>query len=867
MKKTKSFSGVLRASMHTLSFANSPSVWQNGLPLGNGQFGGLFYEPDDTAFEYAFTRLDLWKRHLVGPDRLPLDKVLAILQKEGPEALRKELDKEFFDTERPNFKPGGRLSLEVDNWVALTQTHTLFDRRMSLDLARGEVHGSYELASKAETWTALIDPESDVTAIHVEDSFVHELCKFNYRQRLELYRMPDPESEILRSGTTEDGILFIEFGFKEELRALAAVCIDGRPFKVAKGLENGRVAIDIDKNYQSNPLEALKSSLTGDGIKKNTGTRFEYCIYHTLIVDIDGSKGDLLEVAKKRLCGAKAEGFASIQKRNRAWWRNFWNRSGITMENAAMEGLWYNNVYQLAAISRGKVMPGLFGLWNADASAPWSGDYHGDINNSMWSWPLFPLNHPELHECLFSTLESWFGTLRRQTKKVFGVDELRFPQACGPTGEEMSRGFYRMMRCSTGFYADNYIKWALYEPDMKRLRNTILPILESCARYYFLYCKDNGKGTITVGPSWAPEQGVFPAWDTGNDLALFKELFVAVVDFNKRLGQWSDTAAKAEAILAHFPEYPQKDGEFIISGSEEGRTMLCHPSYLACLVPAEEVDADSPLAKVARKTVREHLDHTMRKGLAGKIGVGCDLSAGWLLTSAIKLRDAEYAETLLRDLLISDFVKSNGMFAYIGGRVLHTLAEKRHAYKVQGTQGHSLLGQSANRHGRDKTMSMVQQGGAYLYAVMECMLQSQKNEIKIFPVPLKCFGDHLSFHNLAAEGGLTVSAAKDKKGVKWLEITCGNEPWSGKVRLFGGNLPQSLAHYRHVEGRKSSVSCEEPLVDGQVTVSLKPGEKLAWRRKGVESSSVDAPEHTPGVRSYGKNCPIGYGDDVSYSER
>ena len=228
MKKTKSFSGVLRASMHTLSFANSPSVWQNGLPLGNGQFGGLFYEPDDTAFEYAFTRLDLWKRHLVGPDRLPLDKVLAILQKEGPEALRKELDKEFFDTERPNFKPGGRLSLEVDNWVALTQTHTLFDRRMSLDLARGEVHGSYELASKAETWTALIDPESDVTAIHVEDSFVHELCKFNYRQRLELYRMPDPESEILRSGTTEDGILFIEFGFKEELRALAAVCIDGR---------------------------------------------------------------------------------------------------------------------------------------------------------------------------------------------------------------------------------------------------------------------------------------------------------------------------------------------------------------------------------------------------------------------------------------------------------------------------------------------------------------------------------------------------------------------------------------------------------------------------------------------------------------
>ena len=860
--KKKEFSGVSRAAMHTLSFANSPSVWQNGLPLGNGQFGGLLYAPGDTSFEFAFTRLDLWKRHLVGPDRLPLNKVLELLEKEGPTALRKELDKEFFDTERPNFKPGGRLSVGIDTWMALSQTHTLFDRRMSLDLAHGEVNGSYEIAAKAEEWTALIDPESDVTAIHVQDTFVHELCKFNYVQRMELYRMPDPESEILRSGVTEDGILFIEFGFKEELRALTAVCIDGRPYKTVQGLEKGHVAIDIDKNYQSDPLEALKSSLTGDGIKKNTGTRFEYSIFHTLIVDIDGSKGDLLALAKKRLNAAKTEGFTAIQERNRTWWSAFWNRSGLTMENAAMEGLWYNNVYQLAATSRGKVMPGLFGLWNADASAPWSGDYHGDINNSMWSWPLFPLNHPELHDSLFATLESWFGTIRRQTKKVFGVDELRFPQACGPTGEEMSRGFYRTMRCSTGFYADNYIKWALYEPDKERLRDKILPILESCARYYFLYCKDNGKGTITVGPSWAPEQGVFPAWDTGNDLALFKELFQAVVDFNKRLGQWSETAAKAEAILAHFPDYPQKDGEFIISGSEEGRTMLCHPSYLACLVPAGEVDADSPLAAVARKTVREHLDHTMRKGLAGKIGVGCDLSAGWLLTSAIKLRDVDYAEKLLRDLLISDFVKSNGMFAYIGGRVLRGVGAKRRAYNVQGTQGHSLLGQSATRHGREKTMSMVQQGGAYVYAIMECMLQSQKNEIKIFPVPLPCFGDRLSFHNLAAEGGLTVSAAKDKNGIKWVEIVCGKEPWSGKVRLFGDNLPTTLLHL----GCDESVgNHEEPLVDGRATVSLKPGEKLIWKR--IDFASLDAPTHRPGVRSYGKSCPIGYGDDVSYSEQ
>jgi hypothetical protein len=159
-------------------------------------------------------------------------------------------------------------------------------------------------------------------------------------------------------------------------------------------------------------------------------------------------------------------------------------------------------------------------------------------------------------------------------------------------------------------------------------------------------------------------------------------------------------------------------------------------------------------------------------------------------------------------------------------------------------------------------MSMVQQGGAYVYAIMECMLQSQKNEIKIFPVPLPCFGDRLSFHNLAAEGGLTVSAAKDKNGIKWVEIVCGKEPWSGKVRLFGDNLPTTLLHL----GCDESVgNHEEPLVDGRATVSLKPGEKLIWKR--IDFASLDAPTHRPGVRSYGKSCPIGYGDDVSYSEQ
>ncbi|MBO4512641.1 MAG: hypothetical protein J5746_07720 [Victivallales bacterium] len=854
MQKKNTFDGVKRAASHTLYMHTSPTQWANGLAIGNGQYGGLLFEPQDTVLEYAFTRLDLWKRHLVGPKRLPLSKFKQLMKK-STDALLEEINKEFHDTERPGFKPGGRLRINLEAW-GLSHAVTLFDKRMEMDIAKGEVRGSYELASKASKWTALTSPDDDITAIHVEDTYLHYLCRFPYRQRVELYRLEDPEARILENGVTEDGIAYIIFDFNEELKAIAAFTVDGRPFKVAKNCEPGHAAVDVSLNYEYSALDMLQSSMEAgkDAYNNTPPPKLKYDVFHTLIVDVEGTKGDLLHLAREKLLAAKKEGFSSIQKRNQNWWRAFWKKSGIALENPALEGLWYSNLYQMACTSRGDVAPGLFGLWNAEAAAPWSGDYHGNINFAMYAWPLFAINHPELHQCVFKTLESWFPNMRKETKEAFGVDELRFPQATGPEGREMSRGHYRTMRCSTGFYADHFIKWHQYDPDPERLRNEILPILESAARYYFLYCDVGENGRLWIGPSWAPEQGVFPAWNTGNDLALFKELFQAVVDFNKELGQMSPTAKKAQKMLDLFPDYPAKDGEFIASASEKGRTLLCHPSYLANVMPAEDIDADSPIANVALKTMREHLDHTFRKSFQGKVGVACDLTGGWLFDIAVKMRDAEYAETMLHTVLIRDFIKSNGMFSAGPGGVFKSIAEKRRKYNVPQAQPHALLGQMNTVQGRAEAMSMIQNAGALLFGVMEAMLQSHGRQLKLFPVPLPSLGGKCSFHNLAAVGGLEVSAAKDKKGIRWFKIKCGKYAWNGTVRFFD----QSTA--------KAFGKTLPKIGENTYSLSLKPGEVFQWRRPGATPDEAAVPVHAKGVRSYGKDCPITYGEKKAYYE-
>ncbi len=841
--KNSRFNGFSRAASHTLYMNTSPSQWANGLALGNGQYGGLFFQPENTVLEYAFTRLDLWKRHLKGPGRLPLKKFYELLN-QSVDKLQEELNKEFLDTERPSFKPGGRLKIGLEEW-GLPHAPTLFDKRMKMDIAHGEVSGSYELSSKAMEWTALASPDDDITAIHLQDTFNHYLCRFPYRQRIELYRLDDPQARILRSGVTDDGIAFIEFDFNEELKALTAFTVDGIDFRPAICSEPGRVAIEVFLNYEYSPLAILQTSIDaeGDSFGNTPPPKLKYDLFHTLIVDTDGTRGDLLAIARKKLYAARQDGFAALQKRNRAWWKAFWNRSGIAIANPALEGLWYCNLYQLASTSRGDVAPGLFGLWNAEATAPWNGDYHGNINFAMYAWPLFAINHPELYHGVFKTLKSWFPAMREETKKIFGVDELRFPQATGPEGKEMSRGHYRTMRCSTGFYADHFIKLHQYDPDPERLRTEILPILESCARYYFIYCHQGNNGKLAIGPSWAPEQGVFPAWNTGNDLALFKALFEAVVNFNRELGEWSPTAAKAQKMLDAFPDYPQMDGEFIASASETGRTLLCHPSYLANVVPAEDIDADSPLAGVAIKTMREHLDHTFRKSFNGKIGVACDLTGSWLFHVGVKLRDVSFAESMLHDILLQDYVKSNGMFCYIGGGVFQSIAEKRRKYDVPGAQGHALLGQTGTVAGRAATMSMIQNGSALLYGVMEAMLQSHKNQLKFFPVDLPSLGNKKSFHNLAAVGGLNVSAAKDARGMRWFKISCGKYPWKGSIRFFC-----------KADGIKL-----EAIAENTYSLELKPGEVFSWKRGKQNLDEPAVPRHKPGVRSYSKDCPVTYG--------
>ena len=74
----------------------------------------------------------------------------------------------------------------------------LFDRRQELDLEKGEVTGSYELAGKAMERITVAAQDMDVIATRLGDTFLHPAQINTYlphTQRVELYRLYDPDAQ------------------------------------------------------------------------------------------------------------------------------------------------------------------------------------------------------------------------------------------------------------------------------------------------------------------------------------------------------------------------------------------------------------------------------------------------------------------------------------------------------------------------------------------------------------------------------------------------------------------------------------------------------------------------------------------------
>jgi hypothetical protein len=406
----------------------------------------------------------------------------------------------------------------------------------------------------------------------------------------------------------------------------------------------------------------------------------------------------------------------------------------------------------------------------------------------MAHWFLYSSNHLELGEPFFETFSRMLPAAKRQTKEIYGIDGAKYPIATDPNGVEMTRHWYRMMICSSAYYAIVFLWHYRYTQEREFLSRVTFPILEESSKFYLALTEKGPGGKWRIGPSQAPEQGPLPAYNVNNDLALIRPVWEGYVEACLLLGRQSETSRRVSECLAEYPEYPQRNGRFLDSLTAPEDLLMAHTGLFSMVYPGGDVDADHPLAGVAARTVDTQYERAQRKSFTGRRTMS-DVQA-WVtqaLASA-RLRRAAEADTYLVQDGLSEYLKPNGMITIISNGIFRTPEAKRAAYEYTAGKGqaeHVLVACANTRHGRDRQFQFLEGVSGLLCIVNEMLLQSHKGVIRIFPAVPERIAD-CAFVDLRAEGAFLVSARSVGGKTRSVEITSlAGTPCT--VRLFRYN--------------------------------------------------------------------------------
>lgn len=330
-------------------------------------------------------------------------------------------------------------------------------------------------------------------------------------------------------------------------------------------------------------------------------------------------------------------------------------------EDPALLALYFQfGRYLLASCSRPGDMPSnLQGLWNEHLAAPWSADYHININIQMNYWHAESANLAECHEPLFDFAERLAEIGRVSAKKLYEMkgfvahhtsDAWAFTEPIGDT-------VWGMWPHGGGWLTRHFWEHYAHSGDEAFLRERAWPMLRGAAEFYVDYLvEDPATHRLVSGPSSSPENTFITAdgqhanIGMGNsmDQEIVWDVFTNLLDAATVLGNDKDPLVarvkQARAQLA-WPEIGA-DGRLMewarpFGEAEPGHR---HISHLFGLHPGAQFTRDitPQLLDAARKT----LDFRLANG-GGHTG----WSRAWLINFFARLGDGKAVDDNLRALL------------------------------------------------------------------------------------------------------------------------------------------------------------------------------------------------------------------------
>lgn len=721
---------------YKLRFGKTITQWDEAIPLGNGDLGCLIWGKA-TSLRFSIDKAGIWdcSNSPEKQEGFNYANLKSLVQRRKQRKINKIFD-ECYSNTTPTKLPTGRLiiNLGVEDKVV-----------SQLDILNAEAQISV----------------GDITI----KSFIHSTDDYGLISinRDVVCRLEAPQ-----------------FGIKGKTRIK----------RFSKGISQSLLNLRYDVvKYDSVIKDSVQYDYfiqpTNDGefgiflAKKSIdgGTLITYTVESTT----EGK--NILDSAFNTLNRAITTEYNKAFESHQQWWKKYFEKSSITIEDKYLQNCWYLNNYYLASCSRkGKLPMPLQGVWTADNGnlPPWKGDYHHDLNTQMSYTSYLKANHLDEGESYIDYLISLTQRGEQFAREFYGVDGLCLPSVMDVKGYALGGwAQYSLSPTNQLWLALIIARHYHFTGNIEFLKNKVYPYFSKVGKFIISLLQEvNGYYRLPLSSSPEINDNRLNAWLTPNsnyDLALIRAFMTEAANLCELMGdtaekaEWEKRFAKTESLAVN------ENGVLKISKDMDLTVSHRHLSHCMAIYPLRTM-----LYKGDNKRIIDNTINDIEK-LGKKYWVGYTL--GWLANMYTIQKQGDKAYALIKEFF-ECFCTDNGF--HVNGD-----------YKDKTDCGM-------------KYRYFTLEGNFLATDVINNMLfYSERDGLYLFPAVPKEWKD-ASFNNLRGFGGILVSAVMKNGMIFKLTIKAENDV-----------MIKILNEYNSSNAPKTNIQ-------------LKSGESYIWQANEVE---------------------------------
>ncbi len=341
-------------------------------------------------------------------------------------------------------------------------------------------------------------------------------------------------------------------------------------------------------------------------------------------------QNDFSKASIEKVLKALKLGFDKALETHLNWWKNYWDKSALSLPDKLIEKNWNLNAYLLASCSKkGKLPMPLQGVWTADNGClpPWKGDYHHDLNTQMSYTSYLKANRLEQGECFIDFLLDKAQAGRSFAKEFYGVDGLCLPSVMDVEGNALGGWCQYAMSPTNQLWLCSIMARHFYYTQDKDYLIKIYPYCLEVGEFILNMLKEVG-GKYKLELSTSPEihDNSLSAWlepNSNYDLALMRAFCLDMIKLSKALNKldevsiWQNHLNKFDSIAI------DKENVLMLSPAESPYESHRHHSHCMAIYPLRTMKYDNEKDKIVIDATIKNLE---KFGIRNWVGY----SFGWM---------------------------------------------------------------------------------------------------------------------------------------------------------------------------------------------------------------------------------------------